>query len=66
MNKILTQLRPQEALRQEEDEFGGKDVAGWGSHAGYGNLGRSGGVESMTIPRVPDVSLHSVLSRAIW
>lgn len=59
MNKILTQLRPQEALRQDEDEFGGNDVAGWGSHAGYGNLGRSGGVDSMTIPRVPDVRLLS-------
>lgn len=56
MNDILTQLRPQEALRHDEEEFGGKDVAGWGSHAGHGNLSRSGGIESMTVPRVPDVS----------
>lgn len=61
MNDILTQLRPQEALRREDDEFGGNDLAGWGSHAGYGNLGRSGGVEGMSIPRVPDVSLGCLL-----
>lgn len=56
MNECLQQLRPQQAYRQEDgDGLNSHDVAGWGSHAGHGNLSRSGGIESMNVPRVPDV-----------
>jgi len=58
MNECLQQLRPQQAYRQEDgDGLNSNDVAGWGSHAGHGNLSRSGGIESMNVPRVPDVCL---------
>jgi hypothetical protein len=57
MNEVLQQLRPQQALRPEDgDEFASKDAAAWGSRAGYGNLSSSGGIESMNVPRVLDVS----------
>ena len=56
MNECLQQLRPQQAYRQEDgDGLNSNDVAGWGSHAGHGNLSRSGGIQSMNVPRVPDV-----------
>jgi len=58
MNECLQQLRPQQAFRQEDgDGLNSHDVAGWGSHAGHGNLSRSGGIDSMNVPRVPDVRL---------
>lgn len=65
MNEVLQQLRPQQALRPEDgDEFASKDAAAWGSRAGYGNLSASGGIESMNVPRVLDVSQLS-LSRDV-
>lgn len=57
MNEILHTLRPQDAYRGEDgDGMNSGDVAGWGSHAGHGNLSRSGGIASMDVPRVHDVS----------
>jgi len=57
MNEILHKLRPQDAYRGEDgDGINSADVAGWGSHAGHGNLSRSGGIASMDVPRVHDVS----------
>jgi hypothetical protein len=57
MNEILHKLRPQDAYRGEDgDGINSSDVAGWGSHAGHGNLSRSGGIQSVDVPRVHDVS----------
>ena len=61
MNEILHKLRPQDAYRGEDgDGMNSADVAGWGSHAGHGNLSRSGGIASMDVPRVHDVSLTNL------
>lgn len=57
MDAVLSQLQPRSNLRRgDNDEFAGDDVAAWGSMAGYGNLDRHGGINSMTVPRTPDVS----------
>jgi len=65
MNEILHKLRPQDAYRGEDgDGLSSGDVAGWGSHAGHGNLSRSGGIASMDVPRVHDVSLNVTSSQS--
>jgi len=65
MNEILHKLRPQDAYRGEDgDGLNSGDVAGWGSHAGHGNLSRSGGIASMDVPRVHDVSLIVLSSQS--
>jgi hypothetical protein len=56
MDAVLTQLQPSAAHGRDRDEDGYEgDAAAWGSMGGFGNLGRTGGVEGMSIPRVPDV-----------
>jgi hypothetical protein len=49
MNTVLQSLRPQQAFKAEDgDEHAGQ--------SGYGNLSRTGAIESMNVPRVLDVS----------
>lgn len=60
MDAVLTQLQPAPAHRRgaDEDELSNEDAAAWGSMGGFGNLGRTGGVQGMSVPRVPDVSVR--------
>lgn len=55
MNQVLQQLRPQQAFSSED----GGDVVSRDA-AGYGNLSRTGAIESMNVPRVLDVSQLNV------
>lgn len=64
MDAVLTQLQPaasHRSTREEEDGYEG-DAAAWGSMGGFGNLDRMGGVQGMSIPRVPDVSHTALLA----
>ncbi|TYJ59059.1 proteasome subunit beta type-5 [Cryptococcus floricola] len=57
MNAVRQQIQQPSALNTlaaAEDEFAHTDPAAWGSMAGFGNLSRTGGIESMSIPRVLD------------
>jgi 20S proteasome subunit beta 5 len=55
MNAVLKQLQPptHHLGDEEQDQH---DLAAWGSMGGFGNLGRTGGVRGMEVPRVLDVS----------
>ncbi|ODN97283.1 proteasome subunit beta type-5 [Cryptococcus wingfieldii CBS 7118] len=57
MNAVRQQIQQPSSLNSlaaAEDEFAHTDPAAWGSMAGFGNLSRTGGIESMSIPRVLD------------
>ncbi|WVQ74423.1 proteasome subunit beta type-5 [Cryptococcus sp. DSM 104548] len=57
MNAVRQQIQQPSALNKlaaAEDEFADTDAAAWGSMAGFGNLSRTGGIQSMSIPRVSD------------
>ncbi|GFZ47094.1 proteasome endopeptidase complex [Saitozyma sp. JCM 24511] len=59
MNSILAQLQPPKhhfGADDEERRELERDAAEWGSMGGFGNLGRSGAVEGMSVPRVLDPS----------
>ncbi|KAL1411137.1 Proteasome subunit beta type-5 [Vanrija albida] len=62
MDSLVAQLSPP-ALARPDAEAPHADAAAWGSMAGFGNLDRSGAVESMAVPGVPDplafLSLHT-------
>jgi 20S proteasome subunit beta 5 len=64
MNSVLAQLQPpKHHFGDDEDRRElERDAAEWGSMGGFGNLGRSGAVEGMSVPRVLDVSDHGVVS----
>lgn len=54
MDTLVASLQP---ARQEHDEEGSsRNPSEWGSMAGFGNLDRTGAVDSMLVPGVPDVS----------
>ncbi|ODO04806.1 proteasome subunit beta type-5 [Cryptococcus amylolentus CBS 6273] len=57
MNAVRQQIQQPSSLNRlaaSEDELAHTDPAAWGSMAGFGNLSRTGGIESMSIPRVLD------------
>jgi hypothetical protein len=59
MKSVLAQLQPPKhhfGADDEERRELERDAAEWGSMGGFGNLGRSGAVEGMSVPRVLDVS----------
>lgn len=56
MDSLVANLSPQSLRTHDAEASSHADAAAWGSMAGFGNLDRSGAVESMAVPGVPDVS----------